>query len=205
MGSNDDTQKKQLDLQNQLQAQQQAKQNAIIDQNNTALSPYLSGNKGYTPEQLSALNSQALDQNAQRYGQAATQTNANLAARGENGMTPLSGVGANGYANLQSAKAGDLSDALRTVTLNNAQQGLTNQFNAASVLGGNAQTLAGNVGTYGSGAGNALSNVTQAQSNGFLSKFASGLGSGIGGGVASGLTGGLGTAISKVGSGNYGW
>jgi hypothetical protein len=200
MGSNDSTQKNQLNLQNQLQAQQQAKQDALLQQNQTALSPYLSGNIGYTPAQLASLNTSVLSQNAQKYNAAAQQTNAQLAARGENGQTPLSGVAATGYGNLNAARASDLSSGLNTVVQNNAQQALANQFNAASVLSGNAQTYAGNVGTYGSGASNALNNVTQAQSNGFLNNFAKSLGSGFGA-VGTALTGGAaGSGLSSAGS-----
>ena len=193
MSQDTSSQKSQLNSQNQLQAQQQAAQNQLLQQNNTALSPYLTGNQGFTPEQMAALNSQALDQNALRYNQGTQQANAQLAARGEGlGNTPGSGVAATGYGNLQAAKAGDLADALRTVTLNNAQQGLTNKFNAASVLSGNAQTYAGNVGTYGRGASNALSNLTQAQGNSFSSKFGQGLGSGLGSAVSKGIAGTVG-------------
>jgi hypothetical protein len=193
MSQDTSSQKSQLNSQNQLQAQQQAAQNQLLQQNNTALSPYLTGNQGFTPEQMAALNSQALDQNALRYNQGTQQANAQLAARGEGlGNTPGSGVAATGYGNLQAAKAGDLADALRTVTLNNAQQGLTNKFNAASILSGNAQTYAGNVGTYGSGASNALSNLTQAQGNSFSSKFGQGLGSGLGSAVSKGIAGTVG-------------
>jgi hypothetical protein len=193
MSQDTSSQKSQLNSQNQLQAQQQAAQNQLLQQNNTALSPYLTGNQGFTPEQMAALNSQALDQNALRYNQGTQQANAQLAARGEGlGNTPGSGVAATGYGNLQAAKAGDLADALRTVTLNNAQQGLANKFNAASVLSGNAQTYAGNVGTYGSGASNALSNLTQAQGNSFSSKFGQGLGSGLGSAVSKGIAGTVG-------------
>jgi len=205
MGSSTGTQQAQLDLQNKQEAAQQSSENALLQQNNTALSPYLTGNVGFTPQQTAAMNSQALDQNAQRYGQAATQTNANLQARGEDGQSPVSGVAAGQYSNLQSAKAGDLSDALRNVTLNNAQQAQSNKFNAASVLSGNAQTYAGNVGTYGSGASSALSAYTQAQNNSFLSNLTKGLGSSIGSGLGSAAVGGLGTAASSVGSGSFGW
>jgi hypothetical protein len=185
----------------------------LLQQNNAALSPYLTGNQGFTPQQMAALNSQALDQNALQYNGATQQANAQLAARGEGlGNTPGSGVQATGYGNLQAAKAGDLADALRTVTLNNAQQGLANKFNAASVLSGNAQTYAGNVGTYGSGANSALGNLTQAQANTWQSQFGKAAGSALGsaaagfagGAGASGL-GSLGTAVSKLGSGNFGW
>lgn len=150
---------------------------------------------------MAAMNSQAIDQNSQRYNEAAQATNAAVSARGENGMTPMSGVAASGYGNLQAAKAGDLANSLRTNTLNNAQQALANQQNAAAVLSGNAQTQAGNVGTYGSGAANALSNVTQAQGQGFMSQLGKGLGAGIGGGLTAAATGGFGTAFSGLAKG----
>ena len=90
-------QKAQLQTQNQLQQQQQASQNSLLQQNNTALSPYLTGNQGFTPQQMAALNSQALDQNALQYNGATQQANSQLAARGEGlGNTPGSGVAATG-------------------------------------------------------------------------------------------------------------
>lgn len=162
---------------------------------------------------MSALNSQALDQNALQYNGATQQANAQLAGRGEGlGNTPTSGVQAGAYGNLQASKAGDLADSLRTVTLNNAQQGLANKFNAASVLSGNAQTYAGNVGTYGNGANSALGDLTQAQANTWQSQFGKALGqaagsaaAGFAGGAGNAAVGGLGTAVSKIGSGNFGW
>lgn len=205
MPANDSSQKAQLSQQNAAQAAQQAQQNALIQGNTTALSPYLSGTKGFTPAQLAAMTSQDEDQNAQQYNAAGNQLRQQLLARGENGQTPLSGTGVAGIAGLLSGKASDLANSLRTTTLNNAQQGLANQFNAASVLSGNAQTLAGNVGTYGSGASNALGQLTQAQSNSGLNKFLGGLGSGLGGGISGlatgALGGGLGSALSGLGSG----
>ena len=213
MSQSTTSQTAQLNSQNQLQQQQQASQNQLLQQNNTALSPYLTGNQGFTPQQMAALNSQALDQNALQYNGATQAANAQLAARGEGlGNTPGSGVAATGYGNLQAAKAGDLADALRTVTLNNAQQGLANKFNAASVLSGNAQTYAGNVGTYGTGANTSLGALTQAQGNTWQSQFGKAFGSALGGagagfigGAANSAVGGLGTAVSKIGSGNFGW
>lgn len=205
MGSNTGTQKAQLDTQNQLAAQQLARQNSSLDTLKSSFSPYLTGNQGFTPEQMAALRSQALDQNASRYGQATKQTNAMLAGRGENGMTPGGGMQAAAYGSLNASKAGDLADALRTVTLNDAQQGLANKFNAGAVISGNAQTLAGNVGTFNSGAASALGNYTQAQNNGMLGKFTTALGSGLGSGLGAGITGGVGSALSKAGSGNWGW
>jgi hypothetical protein len=206
-------QKNQLNTNNQLQQQQQNSQNQLLQQNNTSLSPYLTGNQGFTPQQLAALTSQASDQNALRFNQATQGANAQLAARGEGlGNTPGSGVQAGAYGNLQAAKAGDLADSLRTVTLNDAQQGLANKFNAASVLSGNAQTYAGNVGTYGTGANSALNDLTSAQANTWQSQFGKALGgaagmaaAGFGGAAGASGFGSLGTAVSKIGSGNWGW
>jgi hypothetical protein len=187
MGSNDSTQQAQLSEQNQLQQQQQVAENQRLNAVQSSLSPYLSGNQGFTPAQLAALRSSALDQNAQQYNAATQQTNAQLAARGESGMSPPSGTAATGYGNLNAARASDLANANRTVTLNDAQQALANQFNAASVLSGNAQTLAGNVSTYGSGASNALNNVTNRQNNSFGTAFGQGLGKSLGTAVGSGF------------------
>jgi len=205
MSQDTSSQKGQLNTQNQLQSQAQNSENQLLQQNNAALSPYLTGNKGFTPEQLAALNSQALGQNASKYNQATQQTNQQLAARGEGlGNMPSSGVAATGYGNLQAAKAGDLADSLRTVTLNNAQQALANKFNAASVLSGNAQTYAGNVGTYGSGASNALGDLTQAQSNTWQSQFGKAAGSAVGG-AAGAFTGGFGASAAGQLSKSLGW
>jgi len=205
MSQDTSSQKAQLDTQNQLQQKQLTSQNALLDQNKAALSPYLSGNMGFTPQQLAALNSQALDQNALRFNQATQGANAQLAARGEGlGNTPGSGVAATGYGNLQAAKAGDLADSLRTVTLNNAQQGLANQFNAASVLSGNAQTLGGNVGTFGGGANAALGDLTQAQANTWQSQLGKAAGQAAGGALGA-FTGGFGASAAGQLGKSLGW
>lgn len=205
MSQSTSDQKAQLNTQDQLQQQQLAQQNKLLTQNNTALSPYLSGNMGFNPQQLAALNSSALDQNALRFNQATQGTNATLAARGEGlGNTPGSGVAATGYGNLQAAKAGDLADSLRTVTLNNAQQGLANQFNAASVLSGNAATLGQNVGTFGQGANGALNDLTSAQANTWQSQLGKAAGQGLGAAVG-GFTGGFGASAAGQLGKALGW
>lgn len=207
-GSGTSSQSDQLKLQNQLQQQQLAQQNQYLGQVNSAVSPYLtSQGQGFTPAQLAAMNSQAIDQNASQYNSAGQQLRQALLARGESGQTPLSGTGVAGISGLLSGKASDLANALRTNTLNDAQQNLTNRFNAASVLSGNAGTLAGNVGVFGSGANSSLSALTQKQiadmQNSFGARFASGLGAGLGSGISglatAGLGGGIGTALSSLG------
>lgn len=196
----------QLNLQNQLAAQQQAAENQRLNTVSAAVSPYLSGNVGYTADQLAAMNSQALDQNAQRYNQAGAATRSNLLARGDSGQTPLSGRGVSDIATLQSGKASDLSNSLRQVTLNNANQALTNQQNAVNALNGQAQTLSGNVSNYNSGAQSALgSYVTAANAPGFFQSLGTSLAGGVGKGLGAGISGGVGTALSGLGSGNWGF
>lgn len=212
-------QTQQLDLQNSLQQQQLNQQNATLDSVKNSLAPYLGGTQGFSPALLSALNSQALDQNASQYNSAGNQVRQALLARGETGQTGLSGTGVAGIAGLLSGKASDAANALRTNQIASAQQALTNQFNANSILSGNANTLAGNVGTFGGGASSALSNLTQKQiadqQNSFLANLSRGLGAGLGGGIASlgtaGLGGGLGSVLTNLGkkagtsANTYGW
>lgn len=207
-GSGTTAQSDQLKLQNQLQQQQLAQQNQYLGQVSSAVSPYLTAQgQGFTPAQLAAMNSQAIDTNATQYNSAGNQLRQALLARGESGATPLSGTGVAGISGLLSGKASDLANALRTNTLNDAQQNIANRFNAASVLSGNANTLAGNVGTFGSGASSSLGALTQKQiqdqQNSFLANLSRGLGAGLGGGLAglgtAGFGGGLGTALSSLG------
>ena len=203
----------QLNLQNTLQQQQLAAENQQFQQIQSSLAPYLSGTQGFTPQQQALMNSQALDENASQYNGAGQQLRAALNARGENGANPVSGTGVSGIAGLLSGKASDAANALRSNSLANAQQALTNQFNANSILSGIGNTYAGNVGQFGSGASSALSNLTQQnianQQNSFLANLSRGLGAGLGGGLGSaagaGLSGGIGTALSTVGKGNFGW
>jgi hypothetical protein len=199
MGANTGTASSQLSQNNANQAAAQAAQNSTLGQINSSLSPYLSGNQGFTPAQMAALNSTALDQNAQQYNSAGNQLRQQLQARGDNGATPLSGTGVAGIAGLLSGKASSLSNSLQTNVLNNAQQGLTNQFNANSILSGNAQTQAGNVNTYGAGANSALNAYTSAQANSPLNTFLKTLGGGLGTAGAIAGAGGLGTALSGLG------
>jgi hypothetical protein len=193
------TAKNQLNSQNDLQNQAFTSQMGTLNDLKGHLSGYLSGNQGFTPQQMATMNSQAINQNAQKYNQAGTSVRNALNARGINGsQTPGGGATAGTLAGLYGAKASDLSNSLNTVQLQNSQQALNNQFNASSILSGNAQTLGGSVGTFGQGANNALSQYVQASNNGFMGNFSRGLGMGLGGAAGAGLTGGLGSALSGL-------
>lgn len=194
------TSKDQLNQQNDLQNKAFNSQMDTLNSLKSSLSGYLSGNQGFTGQQMSTMTSQALNQNSQKYNQAGNQVRAALGARGISGsQTPGGGATAGTLAGLYGAKASDQSNAINTINLQNSQQAMNNQFNAAGVLSGNAQTLGGSVGTFGSGASSALGQYVQASQGGFLNNFAKGLGSGLGGAGAAMATGGLGTALSGLG------
>jgi hypothetical protein len=208
-GSGAGTAKTQLNQQNDLQNQAFKSQMDTLNSLKSNLSGYLSGNQGFTPQQMSTMTSQALNQNSEKYAQAGNQVRAALGARGISGsQTPGGGATAGTLAGLYGAKASDQSNAINTINLQNSQQALNNQFNAAGVLSGNAQTMGQNVGVFGSGANNALGQYVQASNNGFLGNFSRGLGAGLGGAAGAMATGGAGYGLSSLfggsGVGSYG-
>lgn len=197
-----DTQRKQ-ELAMQTQAfNTQQKQIAALQK---ALSPYLSGTQGFTPDQLATMRTQFLNSNAQTFNQAGSQVREALTARGNTGANPIGGDYVRGISGLMAARAGSQSQGLLGINAENARQALMNQFNAANVLSGNAATLTGTQGVAGSAASSALNDYIRAANTGFLSSFTNSLGAGLGSGIASGVTGGIGTGFSKIGSGNWGW
>lgn len=203
-GGGTGTSKDQLNEQNQMQQQSFNAQMDTLNSLKSSLSGYLSGNQGFTGQQMSTMTSQALNQNSEKYNQAGTQVRASLAARGMSGsQTPGGGTTAGTLAGLYGAKASDESNSINTINLQNSQQALNNQFNAASILSGNAQTMGQNNATFGAGANNALGQYVNASNQGFLNTFAKGLGSGLAGLGTSMLGGGIGSALSGSGSDPY--
>lgn len=201
-GGGTGTSKDQLNEQNALQQKSFDAQMSTLNDLKGHLSGYLSGTQGFNPQQMSYMTTQALNQNSQKYNQAGNQVRSALGARGLSGsQTPGGGATAGTLAGLYGAKASDASNAVNTLNLQNSQQALNNQFNAASILSGNAQTMGQNNAVFGSGASNALGNYVQASNQGFMNSFARGLGSGLGGVATGGLAGGLGSALSGMGSG----
>lgn len=193
--------------QQELAMQQTAfnKQQQQLDQLKGAFSKYTTQNIGFDPQQYAAMQTQLMNQNSGDYGSAGAQVRSALLARGGGGSMPTGGSDARAYSGLYGAQASDLSSNLNNLRIQNAQQALTNRFNAGSLLSGNAATLTGTQGVAGSAASSALSDYIKAKNSGVLQSFMGGLGQGLGGGLGAGLSGGIGTAMSKVGSGNYGW
>lgn len=183
----------------ELQMQQQAfhtQQQQLADLKK-AFSPYLTGNIGFSPQQLSAMTSQFLNSNNATFNQAGQQVREALGARGEGtGANPIGGSYVRGISGLLGAKAGSQSQGLLGLQVQNALQAIQNQFNAGNILSGNAATLTGTQGVAGSAASSALGDYIRAANTGFGSSFTNAFGSGLGSGLSGFYTGGLGKALS---------
>lgn len=187
----------QLNLENQLTKQQLDRQNSMQDAATQAVKDFLSGNKGFAPDQLAAMRSQFLNSNSQTFNDAGSQVRAYLASKGANGGTlPVGGDTVRGIASLEGARASSQSSGLLGLDVTNAQQALSNLFNASNVFSGNAASS--NVGTFNGGASGALNSYIAAANTGFGNAFTSGLGGALGKGIGAGLTGGIGNLTAKV-------
>lgn len=180
--------------QQELNMQQQAfdAQQAQLRMLNSALSPALSGTQGYDPAMLAALQTQFLNQNDQAYNGAGSNLRSALLARGAGGGNlPASGDFIRGTLGLESAKANTQAQGLNTIGLQNLQQALSNKWNAANVLSGNAATQGGTIGSTGSAASSALNSYIQAANSGFGNAFTTALGGSLGKGLGAAATGGI--------------
>lgn len=193
-----DAQRKQeLSMQTQAFNTQQSQ----LKQLQSSLQGYLSGKQGYSPQAMSGMTSQFLNNNNQTFNQAGQQVRSALGARGSGtGQLPAGGDYTRGIAGLMAAKAGNQSSGLLGLNVQNQQQALQNQFNAANVLSGNAATLTGTQGVAGAGASSALNSYESALQASFGGQFMGALGKGLGSGVASGITGGAGAGLSGLAS-----
>src|SRR6185312_4552328 len=101
-----------------------------------------------------------------------------LARRGlGGGMTPAGGDFGRGISELETAKAGQLSSGLRSLSLANMQQALQNRQGAISFLGSAAGMS--NPSPFVSSATSALGDYTAASQGGFLNALKTSLGKGI--------------------------
>lgn len=173
----DQQRKDELAMQKQAFATQQA-QLAMLNKN---FSPYLSGKTGYDPQLLASMRSQFLNQNTSTFNQAGNQVRAALGSRGEGtGAAPVGGTYGSGISSLMAAQAGNQSQGLLNINVQNAQQALQNQFNAGNILSGNAATQTGTQGVAGAGASSALNSLITASANSFGGSLASSAGSALG-------------------------
>lgn len=147
--------------------------------------------QGFSPTELSALNSQAVTQTGQAYKNAKQALGENQAAFG-GGNTPLpSGAQIGENANLASASAEQSANSLLNVQLQNYATGRANYLNAVQGLANapsvfNASTNLANAATgAGSAAANTQNQISQAN-NSWMNLVGGALG-----GVTGALTGGL--------------
>jgi hypothetical protein len=115
-------------------------QSDVLSKLNQTMSPILAAGpnqQGYSPQELSTLNSRAISNAGGTYKNAAQAVGGQLAGRGgDSGLT--SGVDAQIKAGLASSAAGNASNALNTIQTNNYDVGRDNFYKAA----GAQQTLA---------------------------------------------------------------
>jgi len=165
-----------------------------------ALQKYLTGNVGFDPQQLAAMTSEFMGQNAADFANARAGVTSMLASRGAGGgQTPVGGDYTRGMSGLFGSEAQSFAGSMNSIRMQNALQALNNKFQASNVLSGNAAALSSPISTFGSGASNALNPYMQAANSGFGATFMRGFGGALGTGLGTGLsTFGMG-GLSKVG------
>jgi hypothetical protein len=171
-------------------------QMAMIKQLSGALSPYLSGTKGFDPKAMAGMTSQFMNSNNQTFNQAGQMTREALGARGNTGGNPAGGDYARGLSNLLGAKAGSQSQGLLGLQVQNALQAQNNMFNAGNILSGNAASLTGTQGVAGNAMSNALNQFMSSTNAGFGGSFVRGFGSSFGSGLGDTAVQGIQSAIA---------
>lgn len=194
-------------------AQQFAGQTAILNSLNSSLQPIISAGPsqyGYSQGETNTLNSQAIQGTAQQFNSAKKQLQEQQAAAGGGNQFLPSGVSTQQNEQLAAAGANQTSSELLGVQQAGYQQGATqyqsaiNQQEATAGLY-NPTGYASSANSAGSSAAGELNTIQQ--ENAAASPWAT-VGGILGGGasaIGGGLAGNLGTQISKIGSGNFGW
>lgn len=156
-------QKQQRELDNKMAAQQFALQQEALNEQKLFNQPvrenltkYLSGDIGFTPEQMALLNSQFLNKQSQGFNEAGGQVFNALRARGfMGGDMPASGDAARNLSSLYGLEAASTSAGLTDIQLQNIQQALANKFNTAGIFAG----VGGNYGQQSVGTGGIGANL----------------------------------------------
>jgi hypothetical protein len=180
-------------------------QSSIYQNLTNRLSNMMANPTGFTPQTMSTLNSNAINQTATDTAQAKTAAQEATAARG--GSTLPSGVQAQVQGQIAAAGSNEKSQLLNQNQIANAQQQQQNYWSAAQGLSGVA--AGENPNGFASSGNSAASDVAglseaYSSSNPLLAGLKAGAGA-LGSGVGAGLSGGAGSAVSNVGSGNFGW
>lgn len=190
-GKGDGVARDQLNLQNKLVQDQLTQQKAVQSQIQSSFGKYLSGEIGFSPEQMSILQSQFQNENTSNFNSAGSNVRSALSARGAgNGDLPVGGDYTRGIAELEGAKASSQSQGNLGLRAQSLAQALQNQFNAGSLINGQGAMIGQNIGNFNSGAGNALNTYVQAANTGFSNAFSTAFGGSLGKGIGTALTSG---------------
>lgn len=182
------------------------KQASFLDPLRSALLKYVTGNgEGMTPEEISLLNSQFMNQVTRQFNSAGSNVRGALLSRGVGGGDqPIGGNFVRGISNLEGLKGATTAAGLQDIQLANIRQRLANKFNAAGIFQGTGAGYGNQALGFGGLANQNVSQIHQAFRPGILENFGNAfgesLGKGLGGGLAGGLTGGLGGVIYGAGA-----
>lgn len=160
---------------------------------------------GFSAQELADLNASNVNTTGAQYANIQKQLNLVNSSNNMAGLT--SGVAAGETAALGSTAAGTVASNATNVQLANAQLAQQNKTNAQSELLGLQSGEAGEAINTGqvenTSENNAFSQAYQEQQQ--SSQLMNGILGGLAQGVGAAATGGLGSAVSTIGSGNFGW
>lgn len=161
--------------------------------------------EGFSAQEKSALQSQAITQSGQAYRNAQQAAGERAAAAGDGNALLPSGVVAQQAANIAQAGAGQTASELANINLQSKQLGRQNWLSAASALGGapgvfNPATSAGSAVTGSGEAAASTANQVSQANNSWMNLVGGALG-GVTSGLTAGLTGGLSTLGGMGGGG----
>lgn len=187
--SGDDEAEEQRKLNNRLVAEQLAEQKRLQALVESFASQWK--DMGFSPEQLSFMTSQFLNENDAAFRSANSNVRSSLAARGAGtGEIPIGGDYARDIAELEGMQGAAQSQGLLGIKLADQEQRERNRANYVNAITGNAVQTGATIPTFSSGASNALNAFVQAKSNGFGSAFKNAFGGALGQGFGKVLTGG---------------
>jgi hypothetical protein len=196
--------------------QQYGQQQQVLQYLQGKMTPIIdAGGTGYGDQALASMRTSATDNLSNQYQNAQKALQAHEDTSG--GRDLPSGVNAQLDASLFSSEAADNAGAQNQITQANENLKQQNYWNAVNEYNGigasfNPQSYASGSSTASgaaSSAGSSLASLSQANTaakkTGFWNTLAGGLGQGLGAGLGAGLSGGFGSALSTLGSGNFGW
>ncbi len=180
----------QLALQNRLTLEQLGLQKQFSVPLIEATRPFLEGGgEGFTPEEFAALQGQAIEGTAQRFGDIESRLKTSLARRGAaGGLVPISGDFTRNIAGFNFAREAERARGLRDLATRNAMLRRSNFFNAANIRLGGAAGFSPS--PFVSGAAGALSNRTRLALQPSLGAQLGGAAIGAVGGLFTGRFGG---------------